>query len=388
MTKTIKIYAVFFILIMIGLVLFELTKTEVIDWRKNYEVNKKTPFGLYVFNKEADVLLNNQLKRLKISPYDYYENKPNLPAHNILVINQSIDDISWKKIENQVENGSDLLLFFDQKLPHFIEETISLYNSYEHFITLKFTDKKLNKITSILDKRPSAAYLNQSKKEVEILGYFEFEGYDNDIVKKVNFIKIKKGKGNIFVHTEPLVLTNYHLLKNEDKKYAEAVFSYLPNRETVWFVEDTSVVVSQSPMRVILAHPPLKYAWWLFLFGLLLFAIFTAKRKQRIVPVIEPLRNKSVEFVRSVGNLYLQEGDFHDMMAKKAQYFLYKIRTELLIDTHILDENFIKKLHLKTGKPIERIQEAVEYINKAQNPNAQVQKKDLVRMNEVVDEIM
>lgn len=388
MTKTIKIYAVFFILIMIGLVLFELTKTEVIDWRKNYEVNKKTPFGLYVFNKEADVLLNNQLKRLKISPYDYYENKPNLPAHNILVINQSIDDISWKKIENQVENGSDLLLFFDQKLPHFIEETISLYNSYEHFITLKFTDKKLNKITSILDKRPSAAYLNQSKKEVEILGYFEFEGYDNDIVKKVNFIKIKKGKGNIFVHTEPLVLTNYHLLKNEDKKYAEAVFSYLPNRETVWFVEDISVVVSQSPMRVILAHPPLKYAWWLFLFGLLLFAIFTAKRKQRIVPVIEPLRNKSVEFVRSVGNLYLQEGDFHDMMAKKAQYFLYKIRTELLIDTHILDENFIKKLHLKTGKPIERIQEAVEYINKAQNPNAQVQKKDLVRMNEVVDEIM
>lgn len=388
MTKTIKIYAVFFILIMIGLVLFELTQTEVIDWRKNYEVNKKTPFGLYVFNKEADVLLNNQLKRLKISPYDYYENKPNLPAHNILVINQSIDDISWKKIENQVENGSDLLLFFDQKLPHFIEETISLYNSYEHFITLKFTDKKLNKITSILDKRPSAAYLNQSKKEVEILGYFEFEGYDNDIVKKVNFIKIKKGKGNIFVHTEPLVLTNYHLLKNEDKKYAEAVFSYLPNRETVWFVEDTSVVVSQSPMRVILAHPPLKYAWWLFLFGLLLFAIFTAKRKQRIVPVIEPLRNKSAEFVRSVGNLYLQEGDFHDMMAKKAQYFLYKIRTELLIDTHILDENFIKKLHLKTGKPIERIQEAVEYINKAQNPNAQVQKKDLVRMNEVVDEIM
>ena len=121
---------------------------------------------------------------------------------------------------------------------------------------------------------------------------------------------------------------------------------------------------------------------------MLLFAIFTAKRKQRIVPVIEPLRNKSVEFVRSVGNLYLQEGDFHDMMAKKAQYFLYKIRTELLIDTHILDENFIKKLHLKTGKPIERIQEAVEYINKAQNPNAQVQKKDLVRMNEVVDEIM
>ena len=77
--------------------------------------------------------------------------------------------------------------------------------------------------------------------------------------------------------------------------------------------------------------------------GLILLS-FNAKRKQRIVPVEEPLRNTSLDFVKSIGNLYLQEGDFHDMMAKKAQYFLNKVRMDLLIDTQNLDEEFTKKI--------------------------------------------
>jgi hypothetical protein len=86
----------------------------------------------------------------------------------------------------------------------------------------------------------------------------------------------------------------------------------------------------------------------LFLGAVLVFILFNAKRRQRVVPIIEPLKNTSVDFIRSIGNLYMQEGDFHDMMAKKSQYFLSKVRTELLIDTQVLDEEFEKKLHLKT----------------------------------------
>ena len=99
-------------------------------------------------------------------------------------------------------------------------------------------------------------------------------------------------------------------------------------------------------------------------------------------------QNKSVEFVKSIGNLYLQEGDFHDMMAKKAQYFLSKIRMDLLIDTQNLDEVFINKLHLKTGKNIEQIKEAVTLVKKGQDPYASVMKEDLIRMNKLLDDIL
>ncbi|MDO5615731.1 MAG: hypothetical protein Q4G16_06050, partial [Cruoricaptor ignavus] len=104
-------------------------------------------------------------------------------------------------------------------------------------------------------------------------------------------------------------------------------------------------------------------------------------------PIVEPLKNKSVEFVKSVGNLYLQEGDFRDMMTKKTQYFLHKVRTDLLLDTRVLDENFAKKLQLKTGKPIEKINEAVILLQKSQDQYAFVTREDLVKMNRLLDEI-
>ena len=236
---------------------------------------------------------------------------------------------------------------------------------------------------------------NQTQSIIdEVEDVCEKEGYE--ILGKeagkdglANFIKIKHGKGFIYLHSEPLILTNYYLLKPENERYLQSLFSLLPLRETIWFVgANDEAFESNSVLRFILSKPALRYAWWLLLGGLLLFIIFNAKRKQRIVPIIEPLTNKSVEFVKIIGNLYLQEGDLHDMMAKKAQYFLYHVRTDLLIDTKNLDDNFEKMLHLKTGKSMDKIKKTTDFIKKAQNPNASVVKEDLIKMNELLDDIL
>ena len=84
----------------------------------------------------------------------------------------------------------------------------------------------------------------------------------------------------------------------------------------------------------------------------------------------------------------MQEGDFHDMMAKKSQYFLSKVRTEFLIDTQNLDEEFEKKLQLKTGKSPEKINEVVVLIKKSLNPSAQVINEDLIKLNKALNEIL
>ena len=120
---------------------------------------------------------------------------------------------------------------------------------------------------------------------------------------------------------------------------------------------------------------------------IVLFIFFNAKRRQRIIPIIPPKKNKSVEFVKSIGNLYLNEGESRDMMVKKAQYFLHRVRMELLIDTQKLDEEFINKLHLKTGKSIEKITEAVDFIKKSQQSQFILSNRDLIKMNRILDEI-
>lgn len=384
MNKTFKIYAVIFIVVMIIIALFEVNKTESTDWRKNFDLNQKSPFGLFVFDHEIKSLFKNKVKKIDQTPYDYY-NLNKKGSHNILIIESKIDRQSWNKILNAVSTGSDAMLIVSE-IPRDISDSIGYYDSkisFEDENVLKLTDTKYQNDFIKLDKFPSGRGFTFIKPNVEVLG----KTVEKNNTDQANFIKIKFGKGNIYVHCEPLFITNYYLLKPGNVKYTQDVFSYLEDKETLWFVESNSKT-SQFFLRFILSNPALKYAWWVLLGGLVLFIFFNAKRKQRIVPVIEPLKNTSVDFVKSIGNLYLQEGDFHDMMAKKAQYFLNKVRMDLLIDTQNLDEEFAKKLQLKTGKPMEMINEAVGFIKKAQDPYASVMKEDLGRMNKLLDEIL
>ncbi|WP_404984190.1 DUF4350 domain-containing protein [Chryseobacterium sp. M5] len=384
MNKTFKIHAVIFIIVMVILALLEVNKKEVTDWRKNYDVNQKSPFGLFVFNKEVKDLFKNNLTKLDVAPYDYYTEKDKKP-HNILIVESEMDQESWNKILDEVSKGSDAMIIAN-RLPKNISDTIGFYGSkisYEDQNVLKLTDEKYQNDFIKLDKFPSGRGFSYIKPNVQVLGKTVEENNDD----QANFIKTPFGKGTIYVHCEPLFLTNYYLLQSGNVRYAQSVFSYLKDRETLWFVE-SNTKESRSLLRFILSNPALKYAWWVFLGGLVLFIFFNVKRKQRIVPIIEPLKNTSAEFVKSIGNLYLQEGDFHDMMAKKAQYFLNKVRLDLLIDTQNLDEEFAKKLQLKTGKSVEMVNEAIVLIKKAQDPYASVMKEDLARINSLLDEIL
>jgi hypothetical protein len=384
MNKTFKIYAVIFIVVMLILALLEVNKTETTDWRKNFNINQKSPFGLFVFNNEAKDLFKNNLKRIEQSPYDYY-NQHKKGAHNIIVIENDLDKESWKKILDQVSNGSDAMIMVSS-IPKDISDSIGYYAadiSFAEENVMKLTDEKYQNDFIKLDKFPSGRGFSYIKPKVEVLG----KTIEKDNSDQANFIKASFGKGTMYIHSEPLFLTNYYLLKPGSIQYAQDVFSYLQDKETVWFIKNDTKV-SRFFMRFVLSNPALKYAWWLLLGGLVLFIFFNAKRKQRVVPVEEPLRNTSVDFVKSIGNLYLQEGDFHDMMAKKAQYFLNKIRMDLLIDTQHLDAEFAKKLHLKTGKPMEMIDEAISLIRKGQDPYANVMKEDLTKMNKLLDDLL
>lgn len=384
MNKTFKLYGIIFIIVMVLLVLLEMSKAEVVDWRKNYDVSEKSPFGLFIFDKEAQKLLHNQLTKIALSPYDYYKDDKKYDAHNILLIQKNIDIESWKKVMKMVDLGSDVMVISDHSFPELADSLDIRLNrvNFEDVNTLKFTDKNLKIDSLVLDKFPNRQGFSYVPKNVEILG----STVTLDEIG-ANFIKIKIGKGNIYFHTEPLFLTNYYLLQSKNSKYLENVFSYLPPRKNLWFTAETKRS-SASPLSFILANPPLRYAWYLLLAGLVFFIFFQAKRKQRIIPIIKPLENKSVEFVKSIGNLYLQEGDFHDMMAKKAQYFLHKIRLDYYLDTKNLDAEFIKKLQLKTGQPLNKIEEAISFIKNAQDPYSSVQKEDLMKMNKILDDIL
>ena len=381
------------VLLLLGLFI-NLSSEREVRWDKNFSTEEKSPYGLYIFSKEAQSLFKNKLKNIETSPYHFYEKNPKNKPHNILIIESELDALSWKKIFNQVYKGSDAMILAEE-FPQELQDTLEIEHrdfNYGDESNIYLTDEKVPYDSLVIDKDQAHGVFSKiNLDKTEILGEEYYEtSEDFDVGSAANFIKVKFGKGHFYLHSEPLIVTNYHILKKQNQNYIQDVFSLLPDRETYWFHnayrEKSS---SLFPfLDFILSKPGLRNAWYIFVFSILLFIIFNAKRRQRIVPIIEPLKNKSVEFIRTISNLYMQEGDFHDMMAKKSQYFLSKVRTEFLIDTQNLDEEFEKKLQLKTGKSPEKIKEAVILIKKSLNPSAHVINEDLITLNKTLNEIL
>jgi len=388
MSKNFRTYLIVVAVIMGLLALLEVNKKPLIDWRKTYQLEDKIPFGLYVFNQEAPNIFDGKLQQIKKSPYDYFSKDSLHQPANFLIIEQDIDPESWKKILDQVQKGSDLMWISDH-FPVFIRDTLDIGTSFFLFSgggKISFTDPQ-RKAEIEMDKLPSELYITGiNSKTTEILG--TSKPLDSS-GSRADFVKVKFGKGNIYLHTEPLFLTNYYLLKKGNEQYAQEVFSYFPNdRPTFWFIPDfANSQQSMSPLRFILANPPLRYAWYIFLIGLLLFIIFTAKRKQRITPIVQPLENTSVDFIRTIGNLYLNEGDVENMAKKKVTYFLNKVRTELNLDTSKLDEDFAEKLKLKTNSSSSDIEKALQAIKKAEAEDKKMTHEELIFLNNILDKI-
>jgi len=118
---------------------------------------------------------------------------------------------------------------------------------------------------------------------------------------------------------------------------------------------------------------------------MLIFMIFNAKRRQRKVPIIIPLKNTTVDFTKTIGNLYFQEGSHNVIIEKKIIFFLEKIRTDFYIETDDLSEDFIKKLHLKSGKKLETIQLIVRLVKKSRK-TYQNSEEDLIALNRAMEE--
>jgi enoyl-[acyl-carrier-protein] reductase (NADH) len=107
-----------------------------------------------------------------------------------------------------------------------------------------------------------------------------------------------------------------------------------------------------------------------------------------VIPIIKPLPNTTVDFTKTIGNLYYQEGNHQNLIDKKIIYFLERVRNEYLIDTAVLDENFIKKLHAKTGKEIKDIEHLVYLINYQKKSYHQSIETDLIEINKAIEKII
>jgi hypothetical protein len=181
--------------------------------------------------------------------------------------------------------------------------------------------------------------------------------------KKPNFIKIKYGAGYFYLHSNPLAFTNYYLVKEDSKNYAEQVLNYLPNGTTWWDEPSKTYRPSndedawhpeiamdyKGPFDFVLSQPALRWAWYLTWAMVAFFLLFRAKRRQRMIPVNEPNINSSLQFVQNIGRLYFLQNNHKQLGEQKMKFFLHTLRHRFGLPTHLPKEQLIPRIVQKTG---------------------------------------
>jgi hypothetical protein len=189
---------------------------------------------------------------------------------------------------------------------------------------------------------------------------------------KVNFARIKYGKGYLYLHTNPIVFTNYFLTKEDKTEYASNVFAHLNGQAVIWDEMSKSDYGEQqsnsetSPIAYILEQESLRYAWWLMLASAILYTLFAAKRKQRIIPVLEEKSNTSLEFLNMISALHFQNADPLNMAKKKLKYFYYFIKAKYGFHTQSLSEAQLTRLAEKSKVSLSDLQSVYHEVNIAE----------------------
>ena len=371
----------------------DLTRKKPIDWSSSFLSLHKSPYGTYVlYNELKNIFPKSEVINTNLSTYEFLINDYNIDTGNYS------EDTNYLFLSNTInfgEQSSEELFYFvgqgnnvfmaARDFPEYIQDSLHFEVNYSYDITpevtLKFANPNLKKTKFYYEKAVENVYFNKlDSTNITVLGYNEV-----DNIEHVNFIKIKYGEGNFILNTQPYAFTNYHMLKSDHAAYVSACFSYLPDYNIVWDDRNKSKTEEiGTPLRYLLSKPTLKYAWFTSLFAIFLFMIFRAKRRQRIVPIIEKLQNTSLAFAKTMGNLYYQEGEPKNIVSKKITYFLEHIRNKYMLDTQNLNADFKKRLHLKTGISKEEIDRLVNYIVILNN-SKQIKEHSLIILNKHIE---
>ena len=400
MDKRSKIILAIFLAVLIGIVVTEIVRPKPLNWRPSYTSSDKIPFGCYVLYKELTNLFPGQeIYSSNESLYNILVGRDSSKTSNYLLINDFLDFDKQEthQLLKYVHDGNDTFIAASS-FGDILSDTLNIevetqYSIKEDSVQIRLTNNSFSKRNYNLSRGVYNTHFSSvDSLNTTLLGYLSFnpeEGLINKASTKKtegpNFIRVKFGKGNFFLNTTPQTFTNYYMLK-DNANYVANAFSYLGDKDVYWDnYKKSGLVVINSPMRFILNQESLRWAYYLGMIGLLIFVVFKAKREQRIIPVIKPLENSSIEFAKAVGGLYYEHRDFTDLISKKINYFLEHIRSHYYLNTETITEKTARDLSAKSGKPLSETQEIIDLITYLRN-KIHHSEQDVIQLNKKLNQ--
>ena len=202
------------------------------------------------------------------------------------------------------------------------------------------------------------------------------------------------GKGKIVVVSMPMLFSNYGILNDTIRPLVLRLLSQCSDLPMVRYDPSLMSEMEQdeqedSPLHYLLANRPLRWALYLALTTVILFVLFSARRRQRVIPVIKPPVNHMMDFVKRIGGIYYKRHDNVDLLIKKYVTFGNELRTKAMINVddydHIDDE--LQSLSTRTGIPFKELQQQIYDVWRATNASS-INDKRLQQLIDAMNNIL
>ncbi|MFM2305816.1 MAG: hypothetical protein RLZZ367_485 [Bacteroidota bacterium] len=403
-------------LYLLVIVLIGLIQPKSINWQPTFLAEDKIPYGNYILRKELHHIFKSS--GIEDNAVGFYNFSPRPIKSNYIIIGTHLqaDELDSRAMLQFVRNGGNLFIassaipqMFEDSLGIQIKQdfdvltqadsvqtcTLELANPQFHSSSFRFRKEYTSLYIDDIDTAAYSSVLDEENEEDEDADAATARTYNilprtalgYDDKSRVNFVQIPLGEGNIYVHTFPYAFSNYHMLEGNNSVYIQNCLSYLPVAHTYWdeFYNPYRVVENQTPLRYILSIPGYKWAYFVVVFAGLAYVLFFARRTQRIIPTITAPQNLSLEFTRTIGTLYYQQGNHLDIAEKKMTYFLEKVRTHYHLPTQLLDDNFQRKLAYKSNAQLETVQDIFKIYFHYIREKKHIRTEELIELNKAFE---
>lgn len=372
------------------------------SWIPTFSHKDKNPFGCYVFDS---IMSQSVPSGYSVTDKTLYRICHDGNKVNVLIIS---DDVNLSKtdvdaIKDIAGRGGNVLIAGNSKTYNTTSDSLMIKNfgacfKYGYFSITSLKRKIKNDASGSRDtihwSMDNDVYKDNiypvysmmiedlmtadSADNTEVIAFRTGDAQDKEL--RVSPVAIRKevGKGSVILVSTPLLFTNYGILDGSTSEYIFRLMSHISNnhvvRTTSYMKTQDMADAEASPLRFFLGQPPLRTALYLALLVITLFLIFNARRRQRVIPVVEQPQNRSLEFVKLIGTLYYHNKEHSDIVRKKFAFFAEELRRLLMVDItdRDADRHSFSVISSRTGLRLEEVENIISDIRKVADRESNV----------------
>ncbi|MDP4210345.1 MAG: DUF4350 domain-containing protein [Bacteroidota bacterium] len=370
-------------------VVVQVTRPKAINWNENFQKDSKSPYGCYIlYDLLPSAFTRSTITENQQSLYSSLITKNNQKKSLLIITNDfSPDKTDFKALFNFIKAGNQVFIAAALWGKPFSDST-HISTDYQYPTNKNSSLSKYEFTNPHLTSKQLFAYQNIHEAYFSSLDTLKTEVLGRDLDKKINFIRMNIGKGELYLHSVPIVFTNYHILYS-NSEYPLLALSYIKYPSIVWdeyYKPERVNRESSSPLRYILSQESFKYAYYTLIITLLLFMIFESKRRQRIMPIIETPRNLTLDFVQTIARLYFNNKNNKDLANKKIAQFYDFIHTNYYLRPDEHDPKFRKQFAGKLNIPLNEVDQIFDMISHLKHQE-KVSDNELIKFVALIDQI-